>query len=321
MSEAGFERINKLAREQKPFLCLIDFDKLRPLVFPLDEVDPDEILYSINGMSNSVSTCKKDLSKWIKTPVSKDHYHEAFCKVQHHLHYGDSFLLNLTFPTRIETNLSLQEIFYFSRAKYRIWHNNHFVMFSPEPFIKIKDGVISSYPMKGTIRSSEPDASNAILNNPKETEEHLTIVDLIRNDLAMVAREIKVDNYRYLENITTTQAGLLQVSSKITGKVLNKYSSGLGDLLERLLPAGSVTGAPKKKTVEIIRSVEGYKRGYFTGVAGIFDGDSFDSGVMIRFMEQTQEGLIFKSGGGITINSNWKKEYQEMMDKVYVPII
>ena len=91
--------------------------------------------------------------------------------------------------------------------------------------------------------------------------------------------------------------------------------------METILPAGSVTGAPKKKTLEIIKSVEGYSRGYFTGIVGLFDGSQFDSGVMIRFVEQTENGLIFKSGGGITVNSNWENEYQEMIDKVYVPII
>jgi para-aminobenzoate synthetase component 1 len=114
---------------------------------------------------------------------------------------------------------------------------------------------------------------------------------------------------------------LLQVSSKISGRLQEDYWPNLGDLLKRILPAGSVSGAPKKKTVEIIKSAESYSRGYFTGVVGLFDGNSFDSGVMIRFVEQRKNGMVFKSGGGITVNSDWKKEYQEMIDKVYVPIV
>jgi len=85
------------------------------------------------------------------------------------------------------------------------------------------------------------------------------------------------------------------------------------------LPAGSVSGAPKHKTLEIIKKAENYERGYFTGVCGYFDGKNLDSCVMIRFIEQ-KNGLVFKSGGGITANSIAQNEYQELINKVYVPI-
>ena len=104
-------------------------------------------------------------------------------------------------------------------------------------------------------------------------------------------------------------------------------SRGLGDVYKRqdlffrLLPAGSITGAPKKKTMEIIAEAETYERGFYTGVMGYFDGNSLDSAVMIRFLEQQADGsLIFKSGGGITSQSDLTSEYNEMKQKVYVPI-
>ena len=93
----------------------------------------------------------------------------------------------------------------------------------------------------------------------------------------------------------------------------------IGDIVFTLLPAGSVTGAPKRKTIEIIHEIENYERGYYTGIFGYFDGATLDSGVMIRFIEKTPEGLIYKSGGGITSFSRPESEYQEMIDKVYVP--
>ena len=74
------------------------------------------------------------------------------------------------------------------------------------------------------------------------------------------------------------------------------------------------------KTLEIISKAEKYERGFFSGVFGIFDGQNMDSAVMIRFIEKTKEGLIFKSGSGITAQSNMISEYQELIDKVYVPI-
>ncbi|WP_347394690.1 chorismate-binding protein, partial [Parabacteroides leei] len=87
-----------------------------------------------------------------------------------------------------------------------------------------------------------------------------------------------------------------------------------------LLPAGSITGAPKKKTMEIIEEAETYERGFYTGVMGYFDGNRLDSAVMIRFLEQEGNRLLFKSGGGITSQSDLQSEYNEMKQKVYVPI-
>ncbi|OGU77880.1 MAG: hypothetical protein A2279_07140 [Stygiobacter sp. RIFOXYA12_FULL_38_9] len=86
-----------------------------------------------------------------------------------------------------------------------------------------------------------------------------------------------------------------------------------------MLPAGSISGAPKKKTVEIIQNAEKLERGYYTGVFGYYDGNNLDSAVMIRFIEQTAEGLVYRSGGGITFMSDVNSEYQELIDKVYVP--
>ena len=88
-----------------------------------------------------------------------------------------------------------------------------------------------------------------------------------------------------------------------------------------MLPAGSVTGAPKEKTVQIIRETEPFERGFYTGICGYFDGESLDSAVMIRFIEKTDNEMVFRSGGGITARSDASSEYLEMIDKVYVPVV
>jgi len=166
-----------------------------------------------------------------------------------------------------------------------------------------------------------PGAKDEILKNSKELAEHVTIVDLIRNDLSMVAKNVKVDKFRYVDEITTHEKKLLQVSSEISGEMPMNYTEKIGDILFSLLPAGSISGAPKKKTLEIINRVERYDRSFYTGIFGYFDGKDLDSGVMIRFIENANDGFIFKSGGGITVNSDLKTEYQELIDKVYVPIV
>ncbi|MBN1199164.1 MAG: aminodeoxychorismate synthase component I [Bacteroidales bacterium] len=320
MGPSGFERMNELGSQSQPFLFILDFDLLNPLVFTPIEAQEAGILYQIHNRKNftppppSVSPFS-----FLKTPVLPVCYRDAFNLVMHHLKAGNSYLVNLTFPTRIETSLSLRDIFFRSKARYKILLPEQFVVFSPEIFIRIEERIISSNPMKGTIDTTVPNARSVLLSNPKELAEHHTIVDLIRNDLNSVAKEVRVERFRYIEEIDTNFKHLLQVSSRITGILPPDYTSHLGDILFKVLPAGSVTGAPKKRTIEIIHEAETYHRGYYTGVMGYFDGSDLDSGVMIRFIEETSDGKVYKSGGGITSQSVVNEEYREMIDKVYVP--
>ncbi len=315
----AIELMNKWGGQGLPFFFMIDFELQKPILYLLEEL-PKAISFDINGVKRNAppQTVKKSFT-FEPRPVPFQTYKKAFDKVISELDYGNSYLLNLTFPTPLHTNLNLASIFYRSKAPYKLLIKNELVVFSPEPFVKIKEGVISSYPMKGTIDASLPNAEHLLLNNPKEEAEHATIVDLIRNDLSKVATKVKVANYRYVEKVKTSRKELLQVSSKIEGKLPNKYQSKLGDIIFSLLPAGSISGAPKKKTVEIIKKIESNERGYFTGIVGIFDGLILDSGVLIRYIEQINDKFVFRSGGGVTAQSNSRTEYQELLDKVYVP--
>ena len=318
----SINRMNHLGKEKIPFLFIIDFEMKNPVVIPLDKVDHDNIKYSLSGITNALSKSAQ-LNNELElnvNPVSKERYRKAYNNVQKHIHHGDSFLLNLTMPTRIKTNWTLEEIFYGSNAKYKLLLADQFVVFSPEIFIQIKERKIKSFPMKGTIDATIPDAEYKLLNNEKELAEHYTIVDLIRNDLSMVSKNVKVDRFRFIDYVKTNRGGLFQMSSEISGVLPENYTETIGDMLFKVLPAGSISGAPKKKTLEIIDEQEQYKRGYYTGIFGIFDGQNLDSGVMIRYIEQTPEGLIYKSGGGITAQSNIDEEYQELIDKIYIPI-
>ncbi len=313
--------MNRCGLLHRPFLFIIDFMMQRPRVIPLDELDPEKILYDIQGKTNAVKENFSEFRNYIfqKHPPAFADYKKAYGIVQQHLLHGNSYLLNLTLPTRIETDLSMKEIFYRSHAAYRLWFNDQFVVFSPELFVRITDGRIEAQPMKGTIDASIPEAENIILSDPKETAEHNTIVDLIRNDLNRIALNVRIERFRFITPVFTRDKTLLQVSSSIAGDLAQGYPEHIGDLIFSLLPAGSISGAPKKKTVEIILEAEKYERGYYTGIFGIFDGNNVDSGVMIRFIENINGNLWFKSGGGITVNSRCKDEYLELVDKVYVP--
>jgi para-aminobenzoate synthetase component 1 len=255
-----------------------------------------------------------------KFPLSYHEYKKSFDIVMENIYEGNSYLCNLTAKTPIETNLSLDDIFLLSTAKYKIKYKNEFICFSPETFIKIIDGNIYSYPMKGTIDADLTNAKEIILNDEKEKAEHITIVDLIRNDLSIVSKNVEVTKFRYIDKIKTNNKNLLQVSSEIKGELPEDYKNKIGEIIFSLLPAGSITGAPKKKTVEIIKEAETYQRNFYTGIAGIFDGVNLDSCVMIRFIESEEGKLYFKSGGGITYQSDPEAEYKELIDKVYLPI-
>jgi len=316
-------QINRYAATGQPFFFLIDFEQERPIVCRLEEVYQRGFMYDIKGSQSLHSQQGRSTPPQLQIcdlPVSR--YGTAFQQVQSEIRAGNSFLLNLTFPTPIRSNYSLRDIYHFAKAKYKLYASEQgFVVFSPECFVKIRDGYIYSYPMKGTIDAALPNAEQQLLGNEKERWEHNTIVDLIRNDLSMVAREVRVTRFRYLDRIQTERSALLQASSEIRGRLPEHWRQQLGDLLFRLLPAGSVSGAPKKKTLEIIRAAEQQKRGYYTGIFGVFNGQHLDSAVNIRYIEEREEQLYYRSGGGITFLSQEQEEYDELRNKIYVPTL
>ena len=311
--------MNELGRQNEAFVFVIDFDTTKVKLFKPDETD--KIWWQANKQSNFAhpSSDEKEI-KWETEPVSFSQYKKGYDLVQHHIHNGDTYLLNYTQPTWVKTNLSLEEIFHYSQARYKVLLKDEFVCFSPEIFVQIDGGKISSYPMKGTMDASLPNAKERILNDSKELAEHNTIVDLIRNDLSLVAENVTVEKFRYLERLKTNQRDLWQVSSKISGDLSENYTKQIGDIIFKMLPAGSICGAPKKKTVEIIKAAENYDRGFYTGIFGYFDGQNLDSCVLIRYIEKQDNQLVYKSGGGITFLSDAKSEYEELVKKVYIPV-
>ena len=311
-----FDKMNELGAAKVPFFFMIDFLKENGEIIPLNEIS-DEIKFELNSIQNHSINRSFQFDKF---PIDFSDYQSKFKLVHDNLLFGNSYLTNLTYPTKINTNLSLDEIYHFSEAKYKLKYKENFVCFSPERFVKIENHHIFSNPMKGTIDASIPNAKQIILDDEKEAAEHATIVDLIRNDLSLVADNVEVTKYRYIDKLKTNDKTLLQVSSEIRGDLKVDFYQNIGTIFDKLLPAGSICGAPKKKTIDIILEAENYDRKFYTGIFGVFDGENLDSAVMIRFIENDKNELFFKSGGGITAKSNAKAEYEELIQKVYVPI-
>lgn len=311
--------LNQWGAQKKPFFFVIDFDLKNVEIVPFDALK--DIYFEMEGFSPQKPPISNKIrpNLTIKKVISFEDYQRAFSQVQTEIYNGNTYLLNLTFPTEITLNADLLESYAQSNALFKLFFRNQFICFSPERFIQIENNHIKTYPMKGTIDASLENAAHLLLNDPKEFAEHTMVVDLLRNDLSMVSKNVKVNRFRFIDRINAGSKQLLQISSEIVGDLENNWQCKIGDILFKLLPAGSISGAPKIKTLDIIKKVEHCPRGFFTGIFGYFNGNSLDSAVIIRFIEQQNRHFYYKSGGGITIDSNIENEYKELLQKVYLP--
>ena len=316
-----FSKMDELAAKKTPFFFVVDFKMEHIEVYEVEELDNAGILVDFPNFRSFLPQNFLEKSLVLKShPETLEEYQPGFEIVQNNLKRGNSYLTNYTRKTKIECNLSLKEIFFLAEAKYKVLYQDEFVFFSPETFVEIKNQKIATHPMKGTIDASTENAIEVLKNDKKEKAEHYTVVDLLRNDLSMVADEVKVDEFQRIDYLKTHQKNLYAMSSEISGNIKPEFQNKVGSILQTLLPAGSILGAPKKKTMEIILEAENFDRGFYTGVCGYFDGENLDSCVMIRFIEKENDQLYFKSGGGITHLSKMEDEYQEVKNKIYVPV-
>lgn len=326
MEQKITDRLNHLAGEGEPFLFVINYAGSDAYIRKLSEIAPDKCLYDFEGITNvgeQYCPASMPMPKWKVAEIKMEDYKRSFDIIKSNILLGNSYLANLTCKMAVRCNLSFENIFLRAKSKYKLLLKDgggrQFVCFSPETFVRIHGGKIYSYPMKGTLDASIPNAKEMLMSDKKEAAEHATIVDLIRNDLSRVAEHVTVDRYRYTDVLHTNKGDILQTSSEISGTLPADYENHIGDILAAMLPAGSITGAPKDKTMEIISEAEGYDRGYYTGVMGVYNKGELNSAVMIRFLEQDETGMYFKAGGGITSKSDCRKEYKEVLQKAYLP--
>lgn len=315
------EKINQLYCQRTPFFFVINYEKTEGYLVE-EPLKKSELFFSFpNGGNKSFLEVDKSIINFEVIPNKFSDYQKKFEKLQDYFSRKELTLANLTDRTEIKTNLTLETIFSLSESRYQIYIPNRFVCFSPERFVKIVDGIISTNPMKGTIDATLPRAAEIILEDEKEQAEHLATVTLLREELAEVANQVRVSRFRYIDRLQTNRKDLLQVSSEIIGDLKEEYKQCLGDAIFSLLPGSSIAGEPKQKALAVLREIEEVERGYYCGIAGYFDGKLFDSAVLIRFIEQDNNQFYFRSGGGVTAKSNCEKEYQEVLNKVYLPFV
>jgi para-aminobenzoate synthetase component 1 len=284
----------------------------------------------LNDIISASENDKTDASSamHIKSRFTKNEYIDTVEKLKQHILRGDCYEINFCQefyiehididPLNLYIVLSDESPNPFS-AYYKCGER-HLVCMSPERYLK-KDGrTILSQPIKGTSKRNADDATldiinmNELRNNPKERSENIMVVDLVRNDLSKICVEGSVHVDELCEIYTFPQVH--QMISTISGQLKNKI--GLKEAIKATFPMGSMTGAPKKKVMELIEKYERSRRGLFSGSIGYMspDGD-FDFNVVIRSVLYNATGkyLSFHTGSAITFSSDPEKEYEECLLK------
>ena len=258
--------------------------------------------------------------------VVPEEYAAAFARVQEHLHAGNSYEVNLTYRWETTSDLApaaaylrLREL---NPAPYAGFlqhdvpgHEAWLLSSSPERYALVTDDRrLETKPIKGTTARGETPDEDAVLrfrlsSEPKFRAENLMIVDLLRNDLAMVCEPgsvavpvlMEVESYATVHQLVSTVRGRLADGVTTVGA------------LRTLFPAGSMTGAPKRRTMEIIGEVESTARGAYAGAFGWVAADGrADLGVVIRSLTTTGDGrYVLGTGGGITVHSDVAEEHAE----------
>jgi len=266
------------------------------------------------------------LPEWLPfTPsIPKEAYHSNFDRIIDYIEQGEFYQLNYTYPMTSKTRLSPRSLFQSFRAKNNVGYSAYIEddtwaihSLSPEQFILIRDGVISTRPIKGTVaRSNDPELDeellNRLLSSQKDQAELYMIIDLLRNDLG------KVCEYGSVQVMESKSVQKLEKVFHTYGLVKGKIKKEIYPIeaLISMLPGGSISGCPKKRVCEAIYELECHPRGIYTGTIGyILPDGTLQFNIAIRTVIQERNKLRLGIGGGITIGSNKEDEFNESLAK------
>jgi para-aminobenzoate synthetase component 1 len=257
----------------------------------------------------------------------KDDYQKAFSKVQSYLLAGDCYQVNLTHPfvsdqykgSAISTLQPLFDALKPSFGCYFQGQHCELVSMSPERFISInRAGKLEAKPIKGTIKRSNDSIRDdqlitELCNSAKNKAENLMIVDLLRNDLSMSAipGSVNVDKLFEIESHPNVHHLVSTISAQL------KTDISPAEAIRNAFPGGSITGAPKKRAMEIIDELEVQPRSLYCGSFGYFsDTGDADFNILIRSLEFRDNTITCWGGGGITVDSDCDEEYEESLTKI-----
>jgi para-aminobenzoate synthetase component I len=298
------------------------------IVIEADE--PEKVFKVIEALPPYPASAVKTLPTTgpvIRSRISKEEYLAIILQLKQHILHGDCYEINFcqeffteSFidPLAVYKKLSHLSPNPFS-ALYKV-NDQWLICASPERFLKKQGNTILSQPIKGTAKRIEGNEKKDQLSkedlwrSAKDRSENVMVVDLVRNDLAKVCEEgtVKVDELYGIYSFPQVH----QMISTISGEL--KEDISFTDIIKATFPMGSMTGAPKKRVMELIEQYEKTKRGIFSGAVGyIAPGGDFDFNVVIRsILYNALSGyLSFQAGSGITFYSDPEKEWEECMLK------
>ncbi|MCF7807690.1 MAG: anthranilate synthase component I family protein [Candidatus Marinimicrobia bacterium] len=256
--------------------------------------------------------------------LTQEEYSTSIDRIHAYIRAGDFYQINFTQQLRARTTQQPRELFAHlsqrhpaSHMCYFEWEDLTIHSLSPELFLHFAGGTLTTEPIKGTRPRGNSDEDDerqmtALLESEKEQAELFMITDLLRNDLGKVC-EIGTVELELVKGIQKLPR-VWHTYSRIKGKLGNEYTPL--DALFSMLPGGSISGCPKKRALEVIDDLESESRGIYTGCLGYFHpaGD-FSFNIAIRTLIQQGENLSLGTGGGITIDSNWEDEWNELLTK------
>jgi para-aminobenzoate synthetase component 1 len=291
----------------------LEFDKLLSQILEHNEAQ--------TPISNNESSSTAELKL-----ISFERYNQQLDKIKHHLKRGDCYELNYCIPILLNTKISpvsiQRKLKNNSLAPFSAFYkhqNNWLISASPERFIKKNGDKLISQPIKGTARRNgdlmeDEKVKNELLTSEKERAENIMITDLVRNDLSKVAtrNSVHVDELCGLYSFAQVFQLITTISCDLRKQV------DFIQIINALFPMGSMTGAPKFRSMEIIDDLEDFQRGLFSGSVGYIspEGD-FDFNVVIRsiFYDEKNEEILIAAGSAITLKSNSEDEYNECLLK------
>jgi anthranilate synthase component 1 len=250
-------------------------------------------------------------------------YLESVKKGIHHCHVGDVFQVVLSRNFQIpyqgddfQVYRTLRSVnpspylFFFDYGSFRIFGS------SPEAQIVLKNRKAEIHPIAGTFRRTGDDKADSelaekLLKDPKEDSEHVMLVDLARNDLSYSCDNVKVETYKEVQYYSH----VIHLVSKVTGEI--KPEASFMDIVAETFPAGTLSGAPKIRAMEIIEENENEPRGFYGGAVGFMDFEgNFNHAIMIRSFLSKNNKLKFQAGAGVVAQSIPENELQEVYNKV-----
>ena len=264
------------------------------------------------------------LQSEIKPQFPKEKYCEMVEKAKHYIHEGDIFQGVLSNPMRAKATGSLFDTYRVLRATnpspYMFYFSSDDIEIagaSPETLAKLEHGKLSTFPLAGTrSRGKTPQEDKALeadlLQDEKELAEHNMLVDLGRNDIGKISRlgSVKVEKYLTVERYSC----VMHLGSTVTGTIADGKDAI--DAVDAILPAGTLSGAPKFRACQIIQELEQSKRGIYGGAIGYVDfTGNLDVCIAIRLVYKKKDEICIRSGAGIVADSVPEKEFEECQNK------